>query len=117
MKFKFSSDEESDTLPPTKTAMAYNLAQIPPEIWMTLSLEAKKWILNERKFQQQEDDKIKKSQALSISISASNEKETSNTNMPNQYARVKKLASFCGKGDEWPIWHEKFLAKSKRYVF
>jgi hypothetical protein len=32
---------------------------------MTLSLEAKKWLLNERKLQQQEDDKMKKSLALS----------------------------------------------------
>jgi hypothetical protein len=33
------------------------LAQIPSEICMTLTLEAKKWLLNERKRQQQEDDK------------------------------------------------------------
>jgi hypothetical protein len=43
--------------------MVCNLAQIPPEIWMTLPLEAKKWLLNERKRQQQEDDKMKKSLA------------------------------------------------------
>jgi hypothetical protein len=48
-----SSDEESVIVPPTKTAMVYKLAQIPSEIWMTLSLEAKKWLLNERKRQQQ----------------------------------------------------------------
>jgi hypothetical protein len=36
------SDEESATVPPTKTAMVCKLAQIPPEIWMTLPLEAKK---------------------------------------------------------------------------
>jgi hypothetical protein len=24
---------------------------------------------------------------------------------------------FCGNGDEWPIWSEKFLAKAKRYGF
>jgi hypothetical protein len=47
-----SSDEESVTLPSTKTAMVCKLAQIPPEIWMTLPLEAKKWLLNERKRQQ-----------------------------------------------------------------
>jgi hypothetical protein len=37
-----SSDEESVAVPPTKIAMVYKLAQIPPEIWMTLPLEAKK---------------------------------------------------------------------------
>jgi hypothetical protein len=40
--------------------MVCKLAQIPPEIWMTLPLEAKKWLLNERKRQQQEDDKMMK---------------------------------------------------------
>jgi hypothetical protein len=40
--------------------MVCKLAQILPEIWMTLPLEAKKWLLNERKYQQQEDQKIKK---------------------------------------------------------
>jgi hypothetical protein len=59
-----SSDEESVTVPPTKTAMVCKLAQIPPEIWMDLPLEAKKCLLNERKRQQQEDDKMKKSLAL-----------------------------------------------------
>jgi hypothetical protein len=52
-----SSDEESTTVPPTKTAVVCKLAQLPPEIWMTLPLEVKKWLLNERKLQQQEDDK------------------------------------------------------------
>jgi hypothetical protein len=33
---------------------------VPPEIWMTLSLEAKNRLLNERKRQQQEEDKSKK---------------------------------------------------------
>jgi hypothetical protein len=28
-----------------------------------------------------------------------------------------RVIPFCGKGDEWPIWSEKFLAKAKRYVF
>jgi hypothetical protein len=40
-----SSDEESVAVPLTKTAMVCRLAQISPEIWMTLPLEAKKWIL------------------------------------------------------------------------
>jgi hypothetical protein len=33
-----SSDEESTAVPPTKTAKVHKLAQIPPEIWMTLPL-------------------------------------------------------------------------------
>jgi hypothetical protein len=41
---------------------------------MTIPLEAKKWLLNERKCQQQEDDKRKKSLALSKSIAVSNDK-------------------------------------------
>jgi hypothetical protein len=28
-----------------------------------------------------------------------------------------RVILFCGKGDEWPIWSEKFLAKAKRYGF
>jgi hypothetical protein len=48
--------------------------------------------LNERKLQQQEDEKMKKSLALSKSTAESNGKETSNSNMPNQYARVKNVA-------------------------
>jgi hypothetical protein len=42
MQNSCSSDVESAAVPPTKTAMVCKLAQIPPEIWMTLSLEAKK---------------------------------------------------------------------------
>jgi hypothetical protein len=45
--------------------MVCKFAQIPPDIWMTLPLDAKKILLNERKLQQQEDDKIKKSLAFS----------------------------------------------------
>jgi hypothetical protein len=73
-----SSDEESDTVPPTKTAMVCKLAQIPPEIWMILPLEAKGWLLNERKRQQQEDEKMKKSLALSKSTAVTNDKDTNN---------------------------------------
>jgi hypothetical protein len=87
-----SSDEDSVALPPTKTAMVCKLAQIPPEIWVTLPLEAKKWLFNERKCQQQEDDKMKKSLALSKSTAVSNDKDTNNSSMPNQYARVKSVA-------------------------
>jgi hypothetical protein len=60
----YSSNEESGTVPPTKTAKVCKLAQIPTEIWMTLPLEAKKWLLNERKSHQQENDKMKKSSSL-----------------------------------------------------
>jgi hypothetical protein len=87
-----SSDEQSVAVPSTKTAIVCKLAQIPPEIWMTLPLEAKKWLLNERKRQQQEDDKMKRSLALSKSIAVSNDKDTNNSNFPNQYARVKNVA-------------------------
>jgi hypothetical protein len=69
--------------------MVFILGQIPSEIWITLSLEAKKWLLNERKRQQQEDDKMKKSLALSKSTALPNDKDTNNSNIPNQYARVK----------------------------
>jgi hypothetical protein len=55
------SDEETDTLTSSKTAMVCKLAQVPPEIWTTLSLKAKKWLLNEGKRQQQEEDNSKKS--------------------------------------------------------
>jgi hypothetical protein len=87
-----SSDEESVLVPPTKTAMVCKLAQISPEIWMNLPLEAKKWLLNERKRQQQEDNKMKKSIAISKSTAVSNDKDTNNSNMPNQYTRVKNVA-------------------------
>jgi hypothetical protein len=87
-----SSDEQSVAVPTTKTEMVCKLAQIPPEIWMTLILEAKKWILNERKRQQQDHDKMKKSLPLSKSAAVPNDKQTNNANMPNQYARVKNVA-------------------------
>jgi hypothetical protein len=41
-----------------------NLAQVPPEIWMTRPVEAKKWLLNGRKLQQQQDDSKKRSLRL-----------------------------------------------------
>jgi hypothetical protein len=69
--------------------MVCKLAQVPSEIWMTLPLESKKWLLNERKSQQQEDDKMKKSLALSKSTAVPNDKDSNNSDMPNQYARVK----------------------------
>jgi len=37
------SDEEINTLLSLTTALVCKIAQVSPEIWMTLSLEAKKW--------------------------------------------------------------------------
>jgi hypothetical protein len=45
-------EDEVEILPASKTAVVCKLAQVPPEIWNSLSLEAKKWLLNERKHQQ-----------------------------------------------------------------
>jgi hypothetical protein len=72
--------------------MVCKLAQIPPEICMTLPLEAKKWLLNERKRQHQEDDNMKNSLELSKSTTLLDDKDTNNSNMSNQYARVKNVA-------------------------
>jgi prenyltransferase beta subunit len=89
-----SSDEESVAVPPTKIAMVCKLAQIPPDIWMILPLEAKKWLLNETKYQKQEDDKMKKSLALSKYTGVSNDMDTNNSNLPNQYAAMKNVAKW-----------------------
>jgi hypothetical protein len=77
-------------------AMLCILPQIPPEIWMTFPLEAKKWLLNERKRQQREDDKMKKSLTVRNSTTSFQDKQTVNSYLPNQYARVKNVA----KGDD-----------------
>jgi hypothetical protein len=90
------SDEELDGLTPTKTAMVCKLAQVPPDIWMSLSLEAKKWLLNERKRQQQEDEKVKKTLDQSKNTVVAAGKDNNNHTMPNQYAAVKNVA----KGEE-----------------
>jgi hypothetical protein len=91
-----NSDEELDALTPTKIAMVCKLAQVPPEIWMSLSLEAKKWLLNERKRQQQEDDKLKKSLDQCKSTFVAADKDSNNRTIPNQYAMLKNVA----KGEE-----------------
>jgi hypothetical protein len=113
-----SSDEESVTVPLTKAVMVCKLTQIPPEIWMTLPLETKKWLLNERKLQQQEDDKIKKSLALSKSSAVSNDKETSNSNNQNQYAKMKIVAkgeeSIKENKDQTYAFVDEFLEESMR---
>ena len=90
------SDEEIDISTPSKTAMVCKLAQVPPEIWMTLSVDAKKWLLNERKRQQQEDDKLKKSSSGKDTIKVSEKERNNSSNMPSQYARVKNTV----KGEE-----------------
>jgi hypothetical protein len=101
--------------------MVCKLAQIPPEIWMTLPLEAKKWLLNERKRQQQEDDKMKKSLALSKSTASTNDKDTNNSNMPNQYARVKNVAKGEGEDvikdntDQTYAFVDEFLEEAMKY--
>jgi hypothetical protein len=80
--------------------MVCKLAQIPLEIWMTLPLEAKIWLLNERKPQQQDDDKMRKSLVLSKSTAVPNDKDTNDSNMPNQYARVKcSERGGCNQGE------------------
>jgi hypothetical protein len=89
-----SVPEDEEISPASKTAMICKLAQVPPEIWNSLSLEAKKWLLNERKRQKQEDDKLNRSSSSTsrdISKPSSNESSnpSSNSNMSNQYARVK----------------------------
>jgi hypothetical protein len=43
-----SSDEKPAIVPPTKTAMVCKFTQIHRGTWMTLLLEAKIWLLNER---------------------------------------------------------------------
>jgi hypothetical protein len=49
-------EDEEEVSPDSKTAMVCKLAQIPLEIWNCLSLETKKWLFNERKCLQHQDD-------------------------------------------------------------
>jgi hypothetical protein len=57
---------------------------------MTLFVEAKKWLLNERKQQQQqqEDDKMKKSSSKKNTVKVPEKDRNHTSNMPNQYAKV-----------------------------
>jgi hypothetical protein len=59
-------------------------------------MEAKKWLLNERKRQQQEDDKMKKSSGKKDTIKVPEKDRTNSSTMPNQYAKVKNTV----KGEE-----------------
>jgi hypothetical protein len=88
------SDEEIETSPSSQTALVCKLAQVPPEIWMTLPLEAKKWLLNERKRQQQEEDKSKKSSDTNgnDAFKMSERNKNNSSKLPNQYAKVKNTA-------------------------
>jgi hypothetical protein len=92
------SDEEIGAVSSSKSALVRKLAQMPPEIWMTLSLEAKKWLLNERKRQQQEEDKSKKSSDTNDNDAFKMSESNNNTSskLPNQYAKVKNAV----KGEE-----------------
>jgi hypothetical protein len=49
MQVSTSSDKELDIPSSMKTTMILKLGQIPRQIWMALSLEAKKGLLNEQK--------------------------------------------------------------------
>jgi hypothetical protein len=58
------SDDDLSRLSLSETAMGSKLEQVSPEIWMNLSSEAKKWLLNWRKRQKQEYEKTEKSLAV-----------------------------------------------------
>jgi hypothetical protein len=89
------SDEEQDIMTPSKTAMVCKLAQIPPEIWKSRSIDAKKWLLNERKRQQIEDDKLKRSLHFDNKESGKvSDRDGNNPNIPNQYAGVKTTSKW-----------------------
>jgi hypothetical protein len=91
--FSTASDEEIDISASSKTAMICKLIQVPPEIWMTLPTEAKKWLWNERKYQQQGDDKLKKLSSTKDTIKVP-EKDRSNSNtssIPNLFHLFKQL--------------------------
>ena len=92
------SDEDINISASSKTAMECKLAQVPQEIWMTLSLEAKKWLLNERKRQQQEEDNSKRSSDKNgnDAFKMSERNKNTSSKLPNQYAKVKNAA----KGEE-----------------
>jgi hypothetical protein len=63
---------------------------------MTLSTEAKKWLLNERKRQRQENDKIKMSSSKKDTFKVPEKAEKDRiiySNMPNQYAKVKNTVT------------------------
>jgi hypothetical protein len=92
------SNEQLDALPSSKTALVCKLAQVHPEIWMILSLQAKKWLLNKRKRQRQFEDKSK---SLSDTIGndtfvMSERNKNTSSIIPNECAKVKNSL----KGEE-----------------
>jgi hypothetical protein len=110
-----------------KTAMECKLAQVPPDIWNSLSLEEKKCLLNEHKRQQQEDDKLKSSNSANMNNSRTSGRETnnlkSNSIMPKQYAKVKNAVVGEDENQDQPMntydFVEEFLEdtiKSSNYM-
>jgi hypothetical protein len=70
--------------------MVCNLTQLSPEIWMMIPVEDKKWLLNGQKRQQKQDDSEKRSySSVSKDISKIVDREKNNSNILNQYAKVK----------------------------
>jgi hypothetical protein len=70
--------------------MVCNLTQLSLEIWMMIPVEAKKWLLNGQKRQQKQDDSEKRSySSVSKDISKIFDREKNNSNILNQYAKVK----------------------------
>jgi hypothetical protein len=68
-------DEVVDDIPTSKMAIAFKLAQIPPEIWITLSIDAKN-VINDQPIKNQDPVKVQ-------------DKKYHSTTIPYQYARVK----------------------------
>jgi hypothetical protein len=62
------SDEEMYISASSKTVIVCKLARVPPEIWMTLPLVAKKLLFNERKRQQEEEEKRKRHAAQMTNV-------------------------------------------------
>jgi hypothetical protein len=59
---------------------------------MKLPIEAKKWLLSERKHQQQEDDSKKRFLSSGgKDTTKTPDREKINSNIPNQYAKSKML--------------------------
>jgi hypothetical protein len=59
-------------------------------------MEAKRWLLDKRKRQQQEDDKMKKPSSKKDTIKVPEKDRTNSSSMPNPYAKVKNTV----KGEE-----------------
>jgi hypothetical protein len=68
------------------------LEQVPPDIWNSILLEAKKWLLNERKRQQLEDEKLKKLSSINRDISKPSDGDTS-----TPYDNIIKLVTYTIK--------------------